>query len=133
MNALLIALTILALTLGACASNGNRAATSKNGETVAKANAHKDGGNDEGDDETDIAFDQMPAAVKTTANARLNGATVKECSYEDENGRRVYTVELSDGRELEIAADGSFIKEDRADEDNDHEDHDDNNASAKRH
>ncbi len=62
---------------------------------------------------TGLTLDQVPAAVRQTVQAQLQGGKVDEIERETENGRIFYEVEIErpDGTEIEIhvAEDGTLL------------------------
>lgn len=61
-----------------------------------------------------VALDHLPEAVRAAITARLADGKVAEVELEDEKGKMVYSVEIAraaDRLDLEIAADGTIIKE----------------------
>ncbi len=67
-----------------------------------------------------VQLSEVPEAVKATIAQRAQGATPTEIELEDEDGKQIYSVEFKqDGkeREIEIALDGTFIKEETEDDD----------------
>lgn len=72
-----------------------------------------------------VTLAEVPDAVKATISQKAPGATPSEIELEDENGKQIYSVKFKQGnkeRELEIATDGTFIKEDVEEADNNDDD-----------
>lgn len=64
-------------------------------------------------EEKRITRNQLPAAVRKTADEQAQGATVRGYTTEVENGRREYEVELTvngHSRDVTIAPDGRLIE-----------------------
>jgi uncharacterized membrane protein YkoI len=70
-----------------------------------------------------LDLDDLPAAVQATINTHANGAKVGKIEEETEKGSTVYEAEVktTDGKEIEIqvAPDGTFVKTEAENEDND--------------
>lgn len=64
--------------------------------------------------EEKVLPEALPAAVRATVDANLNGGKVTEAEIEEENGQKVFSVEIkaADGSEVEfeIAPDGKLLK-----------------------
>ena len=64
-------------------------------------------------EETRIARNHLPVAVRRTADEQARGATVRRYTTEIENGQRVYEVELTvngRSRDVTIASDGRLLQ-----------------------
>lgn len=62
-----------------------------------------------------VTLAEVPEAVKATISQKAAGATPSKIELEDEDGKQLYSVKFMQGdkeREIEIATDGTFIKED---------------------
>src|SRR4051794_24833853 len=63
--------------------------------------------------ETRIAHDQLPQAVRKTADEQSQGATVRGYSKETENGQLEYEVAMTvngHGKDVSIAPDGRVLE-----------------------
>ena len=73
--------------------------------------------------EKDVALNDIPAEVRTTAEAQVPGGKLTEAELETEDGQTIYSIDAvtSDGKKLEIemSADGKLIKVEKDDDDND--------------
>ncbi|MCA9279260.1 MAG: PepSY-like domain-containing protein [Phycisphaeraceae bacterium] len=76
---------------------------------------------EEDDDETDVnvTLDEVPAAVKATILANLNGGTITELERSTEDKETVYEVEVDGTRDFVVAEDGTYLGEEDDDEDDD--------------
>jgi hypothetical protein len=89
----------------------------KAAELKTMVGAAEDGDDDDGDgnDDKELSFSDLPAAVQQTVNASLNGAVIDDIDSGTDDGKRVYEVEakLDDDRELNltILTDGTLYKE----------------------
>jgi uncharacterized membrane protein YkoI len=82
-------------------------------------------GDDEDEDEEDevkLTLDQVPPAVKAAILAEAGDNPIKEIEAETKNGKTVYEAEwVSGGKEIElkVAADGTILKKEVEDADDD--------------
>ena len=82
-------------------------------------------GDDEDEDEEDevkLTIDQVPPAVKAAILAEAGDNPIKEIEAETKNGKTVYEAEwVSGGKEIElkVAADGTILKKEVEDADDD--------------
>lgn len=70
-------------------------------------------------DEVSLTLEQVPAAVRATINKEAAGSQITEIERELEDGKTVYTAEISkDGKEeeLTIAPDGRLISRELEDD-----------------
>ncbi len=101
------------LTAG-CSRNGDR-----DGAALDRASASIE-------DEMVVTLDAVPAAVRATIDAQLNGGTIDEIERSEKDGAVRYEVDIehTDGDfELVIAADGTLLGR-AIDDGDDHEDDD---------
>ena len=79
---------------------------------------------EKGEKEEKVTLDQCPAAVQATLKEQAKGGTIDEIEKETEDGKVIYEAEITkDGKtiEVEIAEDGTLLKTELDDDDNDHE------------
>lgn len=81
---------------------------------------------DDGDEEREVALDQVPAQVRAAATGAVAGFVIEEACSETEDGELIYCLEgHADGKEYEIdvSASGKVLEVESEDEE-DEEDED---------
>lgn len=121
-------MTLAACVLASCGSSGERTSVSAAGvHPTPRADSMHDE-EDEGEEET-VPVDQIPATVRTAATNALPGLVITSAERETEDGVVQYSIEGTVSgakREVEVSADGSKVKIESGDDDDEGEEHDDN-------
>lgn len=74
----------------------------------------------ERDDDVVVPIEEVPAQVRQTIEAHLNGGKVREIELSSDDGKQTYDVEVDGANgpfEFEVAPDGTFLGMDAEDED----------------
>lgn len=135
-KSLAIPVVSLAMLIASCS---NTHTTGKQHHAYASAEGSPNTRHDEdGDDEEDVALDQIPAAVRAAALARLPGLVLVSAEKETEDGVLVYGIAGTlNGKsyEVEVSAAGAVLEveevgahdddQDGGDDDDDDDDQDD--------
>ena len=78
---------------------------------------------DDEDDSKDVALKDLPAAVRSTAEAHVPGGKLTEAELETEDGKTLYSIDAvtSAGKklEIEVSTDGKLVKVEKDDDDGD--------------
>ncbi|MGB7159667.1 MAG: PepSY domain-containing protein [Tepidisphaeraceae bacterium] len=110
------------------------------GKLLEKEAAEMDDKEDDDDDDDDdekeveVRLSDVPAAAQKTLQEHAKGAKIEKVTKDTEDGKEIYEAEVTlDGKkhEIEVAADGKFIKDEVDDDDDDDVDDDDDKDDAK--
>ena len=120
------ALCILGLLIGLVATGCYESAIAVDDTRPVVAMAAVDADSDDGEEE--IPLDQVPANVKSAAQAAVPGLVLEEAERETEDGTVVYSLEgTADGQEyeVEVSAAGKVLEIEKEDDDDDGDEDDD--------
>ena len=81
----------------------------------------------ENEQETAIAIDQVPAAARKTIEAQAQGGQITAVGKETEKGKTIYEAAVTMNNEkweIEVAEDGTLLEKEKDDDANDAEDDD---------
>ncbi len=120
------ALCILGLMIGLVATGCYESAIAVDDTRPVVAMAAVDADSDDGEEE--IPLDQVPANVKSAAQAAVPGLVLEEAERETEDGTVVYSLEgTADGQEyeVEVSAAGKVLEIEKEDDDDDGDEDDD--------
>ncbi len=120
------ALCILGLLIGLVATGCYESAIAVDDTRPVVAMAAVDADSDDGEEE--IPLDQVPANVKSAAQAAVPGLILEEAERETEDGTVVYSLEgTADGQEyeVEVSAAGKVLEIEKEDDDDDGDEDDD--------
>ncbi len=119
-------LWILGLLIGLVATGCYESAIAVDDTRPVVAMAAVDADSDDGEEE--IPLDQVPANVKSAAQAAVPGLVLEEAERETEDGTVVYSLEgTADGQEyeVEVSAAGKVLEIEKEDDDDDGDEDDD--------
>lgn len=127
MSTRVVGISLLTLALAGGATALAFAQSSRSASIPAAAvNTGRDVGDGDGEEDDDgpetdqvVTLDQVPAGVRDTIVAHLNGGTALKIEIGNEDGRQVFEVKPSSGPDFKVSPAGVYLGTDTDDEHDD--------------